>query len=146
MFRGRYKLSVDIKGRTSIPSKYRDILKSIYGDDRLMITTGFESYLVAYPIMEWEKFEEKVSKLPQFDPKVVSLKRFYISGAVECNVDDHGRILLPSYMREFASIDKEILWVGMLNNIEIWSPVKWDTKEKGISREDLEKSISDLGL
>ena len=63
---------------------------------RLIVTTGLEACLVAYPLREWEAFEERLSRLPSFDPSVAMLKRIYVSGAIECDLDKLGRLLLPS--------------------------------------------------
>ena len=148
MFRGRVKSTVDNKGRTSLPSRFREVLRNRYGNEALMITTGFENNLVAFPIAEWERFEDKVSKMSRFDPRVIKLKRFFISGAVECRVDSHGRISLPQYLREYAKINKEIYWIGLGDSIEIWSSERWEENMKELleSKDELAKAISELGL
>ena len=148
MFRGRVKSTVDPKGRTSLPSRFREVLRNRFGNETLMITTGFENNLVAFPLFEWEKFEEKISRMSRFDPRVIRLKRFFVSGAVECRVDSHGRITLPPYLREYAGINKEIYWIGLGDSIEIWSSKRWEENMEELleSKDELAKDISELGL
>ena len=126
MFRGRYEHTIDQKGRTSIPSRFRELLSSKYADDRLIVTSFVDPCLIAYPVAEWQAFEEKVRALPRFDPKVMQLKRVLISGATECPIDRNGRILIPPVLREFADLKREIVWAGMVDYIEIWAKDGWD--------------------
>jgi MraZ protein len=126
MFRGRYEHTIDQKGRTSIPSRFRELLSSKYADDRLIVTSFLDPCLIAYPVAEWQVFEEKVRALPRFDPKVMQLKRVLISGATECPIDRNGRILIPTVLREFAGLKREIVWAGMVDYIEIWAQDGWD--------------------
>ena len=126
MFRGRYEHTIDQKGRTSIPSRFRELLSSKYSDDRLIVTSFVDPCLIAYPVAEWQAFEEKVRALPRFDPKVMQLKRVLISGATECPIDRNGRILIPPVLREFADLKREIVWAGMVDYIEIWAKDGWD--------------------
>ena len=66
MFRGRYEHAIDRKGRTSLPSRFREALTAL-GDPRVVMTSGLETCVVAYPHGEWLAFEERLAKLPQFD-------------------------------------------------------------------------------
>src|SRR5438067_4522701 len=124
MFRGRYEHSVDEKGRTSIPVKFREILASQY-DDRLIVTNHFDSCLVACPYSEWVSFDDKVRQKPKFDEAVKALKRLYIGGAVECSIDKQGRLLLPQTLRDHAQIQGGVVWVGQVDTIEIWAKELW---------------------
>jgi MraZ protein len=83
MFRGRYEHTIDGKGRTSLPARYRDALEA-NGERRIVLTSALDPCLVAYAMQEWTAFEERLGKLPQFDRAVQKLKRIYVSGAVEC--------------------------------------------------------------
>lgn len=148
MFRGHYEHTVDEKGRTSLPRRFREDLERAFEDDRLVVTTSLEPCLNAYPMAEWRAFEERVGALSQFDPAVVRLKRAVIASAVECQVDGHGRILLPPVLRKYAGIDKDVVWAGMTRHIEIWAKERWEEVEQR-AREDTEalaKSLADLGL
>ena len=123
MFRGRYEHTIDAKGRLSVPSKFREILAT-YDDDRLIVT-NFDTCLWAYPVAEWKRVEEKVAALPQFKPEVKALQRFFISAAVECPIDPNGRIVVPTSLRRYAGLMKDVVLVGMTKRIEIWARERW---------------------
>lgn len=150
VFRGRYEHTVDGKGRTSLPARFRDVL-SASGESRLVITTGLEPCLVAYPLREWEAFEERLAQLPSFDKSVAMLKRIYVSGAVECDIDKLGRLLLPSSLREHAGLTRDVLWAGMGKNIELWDKARFTalqqaTLDDDAAREEMAKRLAELGL
>lgn len=146
MFRGRFDHTIDSKGRTSIPSKFREVLSTNY-DERLIIT-NFDDCLWAYPVKEWQVIEEKVSALPQFKPEVKALQRVFISAATECPIDKQGRIIIPPTLREYAGMDKDIVLVGMTKRIELWSKERW-LKEFAKSQEKIQadsEELANLGL
>ena len=146
MFRGRFRYAVDTKGRVSIPSKFRELLSSNF-DERLIIT-NFDQCLWAYPVSAWQELEKKVGALPQFLDEVKALQRVFISAAVECPLDKQGRILVPSELREYAGIDREVVVVGMTQRIEFWARERWDmvftTSQQRL--ESLGSKLADLGL
>jgi MraZ protein len=150
VFRGRYEHAIDAKGRTSLPSRFREVL-SASGDGRLVITTGLEPCLVAYPMGEWLSFEERLSALPQFDPSVAMLRRIYVSGAVDCDVDKLGRILVPQSLREHADLKRDALWAGMGRHIELWAKDRFDTMRTHVLGDDdrrleMARRLAELGL
>ncbi len=123
MFKGRFENTIDSKGRISVPSKFREVLGAHY-DDRLIIT-NFDGCLWAYPVKEWQVIEEKISSLPQFKAEVRALQRVFVSAASECPLDKQGRILIPPSLREYAGIEREVIFVGMIKRIEIWAKSRW---------------------
>jgi len=147
MFRGRYEHTIDAKGRTSLPARYRDVLSSI-GERRVILTSALDPCLVAYTSPEWTAFEERLAKLPQFDRAVQKLKRIYVSGAVECEVDDSGRILIPPTLRDHAKLQKDVLWAGSGKYAELWDAQAWkshfDTTDD--EREQISARLAELGL
>ena len=147
MFRGRYEHTIDAKGRTSLPARYRDVLGSL-GEKRIILTSALDPCLVAYTAPEWAAFEERLSKMPQFDRAVQKLKRIYVSGAVECDVDESGRILVPPTLREHAALTKDVVWAGSGKYAELWDKASWkkhfDTTED--ERADIAKRLAELGL
>lgn len=146
MFRGRYIHQIDTKGRLSIPSKFREVLASNY-DERLIIT-NFDQCLWAYPVAEWQELEKKVATLPQFLDEVKALQRVFISAACECPIDKQGRILIPSTLREYAGIGRDIIVVGMTKRLEIWARERWDVifNDAQGKLEGLGQKLADLGL
>ncbi len=150
MFRGRYEHAIDKKGRTSLPARYREVLAAS-GESKVVLTSGLDPCVVAYPMGEWMAFEERLSALPQFDPSVAMLRRIYVSGAVECDLDKVGRILIPAALRNHASLDREVLWAGMGRHAELWDREAFDALRDDVL-EDLDKRavlaqrLAELGL
>ena len=152
LFRGQHEHAIDAKGRTSVPAKFRDLLaapSSFAGaHERLVLTHGVDPCLVAYPMTEWLAFEEKIAKLSQFDRAVQKLRRIYVSGAVECEVDDSGRVLIPPTLRDHAKLAKEVIWAGSGKYAELWDKNTWrefcDTSEE--ERLAMSQRLAELGL
>ena len=147
MFRGRYEHTIDAKGRTSLPARYRDVLSSI-GERRIILTSALDPCLVAYPLAEWRAFEEKLARLPRFDPSVVKLRRLYVSAAVEVSFDAQGRILVPPPLRTYAALEKDVLWAGNGKYAELWDAGLWkkhfDASDE--EREQIGARLAELGL
>jgi MraZ protein len=147
MFRGRYEHTIDAKGRTSLPARYRDALTAA-GERRIVLTSALDPCLVAYTMPEWNAFEERLGKLPQFDRAVQKVKRIYVSGAVECDIDDSGRILIPPTLRDYAKLAKDVLWAGNGKEAELWDKQTWllhfETTED--ERRDISARLAELGL
>ncbi len=150
MFRGRFDHAVDAKGRTSLPSRFREAVTSL-GAANLVITTGLDSCLIAYPLHEWQAFEEKVGRLPQFDPSAALLRRLVVSAATDCEIDKLGRVPLAPSLREHACIGKKVVWAGMGKYIEIWAKDLFDSMcasalEDPQLRAELARRATELGL
>jgi len=148
MFRGRYEHTIDQKGRTSLPARYREVLASI-GEKRIILTSSLDPCLVAYTMPEWLAFEEKIARLSQFDRAVQKLRRIYVSGAVECEVDDSGRVLVPSTLRDHAKLAKDVIWAGAGHYAELWDKTVWG-EATGIAsdeeRSQMALRLAELGL
>ena len=121
MFVGEYNHTIDAKGRLIVPAKFREIL-----GDNFIVTKGLDGCLFVYPNDEWTRFEEKLKSLPLTNKNARQFTRFFLAGAAACEVDKQGRILLPQVLREFASLEKDVVLVGVASRIEIWSRERWD--------------------
>ena len=150
MFRGRYEHAIDGKGRTSLPSRFREVLSAL-GDCNLVITTGLDPCLVAYPLQEWLAFEQRLADLPQFDESVAMLRRIYVSGAVECELDKLGRLLIPQTLRQHAGLTREALWAGMGRHVELWDKTRFGELNGAVledpkKRNAMARRLAELGL
>src|SRR5690606_7007389 len=125
MFRGQYEHAIDGKGRTSVPSRFREILAGS-AENKLVLTSGLDPCVVAYPMEEWEAFEERLARLPRFDPSVAMIRRIYVSSAVELEIDKLGRILIPATLRANAGLERNALWAGMGHHLELWAKDRFD--------------------
>ncbi len=133
MFRGKSIHSLDAKGRLSIPARFKEVLKGQYQSDKLFVTNKVKC-LVAYPYEEWKKIEEKFGDTPLPPPEIQRFQRYFIASAVECNLDSHGRILIPGHLREEAGIEKEVVLLGMLKYFEIWNKAALDEEFKVVRK------------
>ena len=148
MFRGQFVHSIDAKGRTSLPARFREVL--LDGGARAFILTPalFDPCLHLYPMRGWEEFEKRIAALPRFDPHVVRLKRMYVSAAVECELDRTGRVLVPQPLRERAELDKDVLWAGAGQLLELWSKTRWEQAHAMTEPEQAEfkRRMEQLGI
>lgn len=134
MLIGEYIHSIDSKKRLAIPSKFRIELGS-----KLVLTRGLDNSLFLYPKKDWDAFVEKLKKLPLGQSDNRSFARLMLSGAIETEIDNLGRILIPEYLKDYALLKKKVVLVGVLNRLEIWSEENWqEYKNKA------EKSIGDV--
>lgn len=127
MFRGSFEYTIDEKGRVSIPAKFREILATTC-DSRLIVTKFILSSfrcLDVYPYAEWENFERAVSKRPRFDANLLKIETFYISNAQECSVDRQGRILVPAVLRDYAALERDVIFTAALEKFRIWNKSIW---------------------
>ena len=124
-FQGEYINLIDPKGRASIPSRLRETLNSVYGDDRLVVTKNKDRGLTAYPISRWPQLVENVKNSPAGEAKT-ALIRLIVSPAQECTFDKQGRIQIPLSLRSYASLIKEIVVVGLFDKIEIFNQSGYD--------------------
>ena len=140
MFTGEQTQKMDVKGRTVIPSKIRDNLA-----EKLVVTRGIDKCLFAYPESAWTALQEKLSGLPCTDKNVRSFNRFFLGGAETLDADKQGRVLVPASLRAYASLDKEVVWVGVGNRIEIWDIDKWNEQmNEYLESDDAEEKMEEL--
>jgi MraZ protein len=144
-FSGKYYNSVDSKGRVIIPAPFRNILLSNYSTRLFVTNAAFDKCLLIYPAEEWQRFVEKVRQLPQMKRSVRWVMRRVVASAHECELDKQGRLLVPSALREDAGLNGEIVVVGQIDKIELWSREEWD-KEMDLAKVDRESYEEELAL
>ncbi|HMT21873.1 MAG TPA: division/cell wall cluster transcriptional repressor MraZ [Promineifilum sp.] len=120
MFLGEYRHTIDDKGRLTIPAKFRGLLAA-----GMVVTRGFDRNLMAFSLDGWEEHAARVKSLPWSDPGAREFRRRIFSGAVDLAPDKQGRILLPTYLREFANLGSEVAVTGMMDHLEIWNIDAW---------------------
>ena len=125
MFRGTFEHSIDEKGRTSLPSKFRELL-SAASDEALVVTHGPDRALWCMPPSTWAEVERKFGELPQFDPEVLMLGRGFIAPAQDVSFDRLGRLVIPPLLRTHAGLNGDIVWVGQTKRFELWSAEQWN--------------------
>lgn len=141
MFMGEYNHTIDAKGRLIIPSRFRELL-----GEEFVLTKGLDGCLFIYPMNEWEAFEMKLKTLPLTDKNARAFSRFFVAGATMCELDKQGRILVPSTLREFAGLDKDVVLAGNLSRIEIWSKEKWSENCDYDDMDSIAESMQNMGI
>lgn len=140
MFMGEYEHGLDEKGRIIVPTKFREAL-----GEHFVLTLGTDGCLFIYPMNEWEQFVEKLKSLPG-TKEARQMQRYFMAGAVECESDKQGRVMIPAKLREHAGITKDVVSVGVVNKIEIWSKERWSSNNTYDSVDDIADHMSDFGL
>lgn len=125
MFRGDLSLSLDPKGRLAIPTRYRDGIQELCGGALMATISLSERCLTVYPEPEWRRIEQDVKRLPAMDLQAEIISRMLIGHASECDMDSHGRILIPPTLREFAGLDRRVRMVGRIDKFELWDEDHW---------------------
>jgi MraZ protein len=120
-FRGRFLHSLDAKGRVAIPQRFRESLGGEEAEIRLVMSVDPEGCLVVYPEAVWRELEQKWEALPQMNDELKTYLRFMVGWASDGALDRQGRILVPPPLREYAGLDHEVWFVGVLQNFEIWN-------------------------
>lgn len=135
MLKGEYSHNIDAKGRLIIPAKMRDDL-----GEHFVITKGMENCLYIYPETEWAEFEQKLNNLPTTtDKKARAFAYFFQGSAIDGELDKQGRTLITSVLRDYAKLDKEVVFVGMGKRAEIWDKARWVEKNA-----EVELSIEEI--
>jgi MraZ protein len=120
VLRGNATATIDDKGRLKIPSGFRAFIDASWGSDFYVTSLSGESGLI-YPLPVWQEIEERLAKLPSFDPtKKKFLDRTNYYGQL-ASADKSGRILIPALLRESAEMTGEVAVLGSLNFLEVWN-------------------------
>ncbi len=140
MFMGEYNHTIDSKGRIIVPAKLRETL-----GEEFIVTLGLDGCLFVYPNEEWQTFVQQLKNLPG-SKNARQLQRYFMAGAANCEVDKQGRILIPVKLREQAGLEKDVVFVGVLSKIEIWSKERWDGNNNYDTMDEVAEHMSELGL
>lgn len=141
MFMSEYNHTIDTKGRLIVPSKFREQL-----GDEFVVTKGMDGCLFVYANEDWNAFEQKLTSLPLINKEARKFARFFLAGAAQVEVDKQGRILLPSNLRDFAGLEKDVVLVGVGSRIEIWSRENWENMDADSDMDDIAATMESLGL
>lgn len=121
MLSGEYRHSIDLKGRVIVPSKIRDEM-----GEKIVITRGLDGCLFGYSEKTWNNIMQKLNSLPFTRRDARNFTRFMTSGAITLEFDKQGRINIPNYLNQYASLIHDVVIIGVIDRIEIWSSDNWD--------------------
>ncbi len=139
MLTGQYSHSLDSKGRVNFPARLREEL-----GERFVITRGLDSCLFVYSMEEWKLLADKLHQLPI--SKSAALSRFFFAGAAEVEPDKQGRVLLPSHLREYAGLERDVVIAGVSNRAEIWDSARWEQQNQLLTAEAVAGAMDALGF
>lgn len=138
MFKGLNENLLDDKGRVAFPLEFRQKLNN----DQFVLTLSlYEPCLVAMTLSDFEEQAEKLRKLPASNPAITEFKRLVIASSFVASIDKSGRVAIPKELRAYAGLEREVLWAGMIDRIEVWSKERWNEKNRLrlSNKEELEK-------
>ena len=136
---GQYAHNIDAKGRLFIPARLREELGQTFH-----VTVGMDHCLSIYSDESWAAFTDKVRSLPYSKAKAL---RPLFANAVDCEPDGQGRILIPTKLREYADLQKEVVVIGSFDRAEIWNAERWAREEAmAFDSGSLEQAMEEMGL
>lgn len=142
VFQGASSLSLDAKGRLSVPTRHRDVL-SATASGQLTITKHPHGCLMVFPRPEWEKFRERIAALPM---SAQWWKRVFLGNAMDVEMDGTGRILVSPELRAATGIVRDTLLLGMGNHFELWDKATYEAKEAEATQGEMPDVFQDFAF
>src|SRR3989338_4308197 len=134
MLIGQYEAKIDAKGRAAFPKKLREII-----GEKLIITLGYENSLIIVSETGWKALLEGTEGKPFIEKPARETQRYLLGGATNVSLDTKGRFVIPDYLRRFAKIKTEVVFLGLSRYVELWDKEIWETY-----RQNLEKNIENI--
>ncbi|MFZ2226145.1 MAG: division/cell wall cluster transcriptional repressor MraZ [Candidatus Moraniibacteriota bacterium] len=143
MFIGEYQHAIDPKKRLAVPSKFRVELKN-----KVVVTRGLDKCLFIYPMKVWQELAEKLGSIPVGESATRSFVRLMLAGATDVEIDKQGRVLIPDYLKEYASLNRNVVIAGIYNRLEIWDELKWNEYKKSAEKnsDEIAEQLGKLGV
>lgn len=143
MLIGEHKHTLDTKKRLSLPSKFRKELGKT-----VVLTRGLDTCLFVYSTKEWKKFTEKLAELSMGQADTRAFNRFILGGAVEVDIDSAGRVLIPDFLKDFASLEQKVIVAGLSNRVELWNEDKWNNYQSSLEGQAniLAEKLGEIGM
>jgi MraZ protein len=129
MLIGQYDSKVGAKSRIALPKKFREVL-----GDKLIITLGYENSLIIVSEQNWKALLEGTEGRPFIESETRETQRFLLGGASSIELDNKGRFILPAYLREFAEIRDDAVFLGLSRYVELWDKDKWTEYRKNLEK------------
>ena len=126
MFQGASQLTLDAKGRLSMPTRHRDALAALC-ESRLTLTRHPDGCLLLYPRPRWESKREEIARLSY---AARALQRLLLGSAVDVELDTAGRLLIPSELRAAAALERDAMLLGMGEHFELWDAARHASTEE----------------
>ncbi len=134
MFFGTYTPKLDDKGRLFLPAHFRKDLA-----EGLVVTRGQERCLTVWSMEDFNRLTERLRQAPITNKGTRDYVRMLFAAAQQEVPDKQGRITIPGQLREYASLQKDVMVIGAMNRVEIWDPESWQSYS-----EEQEQVFADL--
>jgi MraZ protein len=142
MFLGEYQHSLDAKGRVILPSRFRDALAG-----GAVIAKGVDGCLAVYTNEEFERVATDIREKSKQSDRQRQASRSLFAGASDFTPDKQGRVAIPTVLREYAHLERDVVVTGAFSRIEIWDSTRWaQTNQIGAEALANDTSIGDFGL
>lgn len=143
MFIGEYTHTIDDKNRLAVPVKFRAALSG-----GAVVTRGLDNCLFLYTRDEWQKLAEKFANLPLAQANTRAFTRLMLAGAMDVELDKQGRILVPDYLKSFASLTKNVVVAGLYSRLELWDESKWTAykQQTEANSSEIAEKLGELGV
>ena len=125
VFRGGPVLTLDGKGRLTVPARWRDVLVATV-NGQMVVAKNPDGCLSLYPLPVWEAFENNVLALATEDD---AWRRFFIGSATEVELDGAARVLIPPELRAWAGLDRDVKFMGVGSHFELWDMARHEARE-----------------
>ncbi len=135
MLIGQFEHTLDAKGRINFPAKFREDM-----GNRFILTKGLDNCIAVYSLEEWERWEKKLSALPD------SKSRFFFASATDVEPDKQGRIVLPAVLREYAGLTKDVVVIGASDRAEIWDAARWAADNEDLTSDQMAELMDSLNF
>lgn len=142
MLIGEYTHTIDEKNRVSLPVRFRKEVGK-----KIVVTHGLDNCIFLYSMTEWAKVAAKLGELGIGQADTRSFNRFMLAGAVEVEVDSIGRILVPDFLKSFASLSEKVVFAGVHNRVEVWDSGRWIEYKKRVEKQadKLAEKLGEIG-
>jgi len=125
MLIGQFRSKTNAKGRVAFPKKFREVL-----GDSLVVTVGYENSLMIVSAKDWQTLVASAADKPFIFGSARDTNRFLLGEATEVELDEQGRFVLPAYLREYAKIGEEVVFLGLNKYVEVWDKSAWEEYQK----------------
>ena len=142
MFQGASSLSLDAKGRLSVPTRHRDVLAAT-ASGQLTLTNHPHGCLMVFPRPEWEKFRERIAQLPM---SAQWWKRIFLGNAMDVDMDGTGRVLVSPELRQAAGLTRDVMLLGMGQHFELWDKTTYEAKEAEAMQAGMPEAFEDFAF
>lgn len=130
MLIGEYTHTIDGKNRLSLPAKFRSEMGK-----KVVVTPGLDGCLFVFTLKQWKEISEKLGSSSLLQGDTRSFNRYMLGGASEAEVDSIGRVLIPDFLRERASLKEKVSVVGVQSRVELWNEKQWREYKKGVEKQ-----------